>query len=133
MNWADWFFCRRSIWHGERYFFLAAWVLEFRPGMRGAMTQQRGDDFEAIAKLIEEAGHPFPVTHIRRLVLRATARTPASKELATRIEVLNKTLGAIAEVIEEIGDGHNDTRHDALAYLWALKRMCQKSSSKTVM
>ncbi|WP_146203969.1 NAD-glutamate dehydrogenase [Aminobacter sp. AP02] len=85
------------------------------------------DEFEAIARLIERAGHPFPVTEARRLVLRATARTPASADLADGIDRLNATLAALAEVIEEIGDGHNHTRHDALADLWAVRGICQST------
>lgn len=83
------------------------------------------DDFDTIAKLIEEAGHPFPVTEARRLVLRATARTPASAGLADGIDRLNATLLVLAEVIEEIGSGPNYTRDDALAELWAVKRGCE--------
>lgn len=80
------------------------------------MTRKSTTDFEKIAK--------FPVAEARQLVLRATARTPASAELAAAIKRLNATLAALADVIEEVGDGPNYRRHDALVDLWAVRRMC---------
>lgn len=87
-------------------------------------------EFETIAELIREADHPFPVVQARRLILRATARTSANEELAAGIDQLNATLGALANLIEEIGGGHNHTRYDALADLWALRNTCEKASAR---
>lgn len=84
-------------------------------------------DFDRLAEMIETEGHPFPVSQARRLILRATGRTPASKDLAIAIDQLNMTLVSLAGLIEEIGaEDAVFTRHDALFDLCVLRRLCAK-------
>lgn len=93
----------------------------------GARTKRQSDAlFEEIATLIVRAGSPFPTSHVRRLVLRATAQYDATDEMAELIDRLNSSLGNLSAVIEEIGGGFNYNREDAFGNLGALETACNR-------
>ena len=84
------------------------------------------DSFADIARLIESAGIPFPTSHIRRMVLRATSAYEATEEIAHLIERLNFSLDILEIVLAEIGDGPNFNRLNALDDLHKLEAACDR-------
>lgn len=83
------------------------------------------DAFDELERLVERAGHPFPIAKARSLVLRATGRTQATDELAKMINRFDLTLQSLAIVLEEVGDiSPNYTRLDVLDDIVILRRIC---------
>lgn len=87
--------------------------------------------FDELVELIETAAHPFPVAQARRLVLRATGRTPATDELARMIDRFGMAIQSLAEVLEEYPEGQPYyCRQDALDDVSIMRGICDRHKHK---
>lgn len=101
-----------------------------RDGPDHVVRNLKPDPFDEIARLIATAHKPFILVLVRQLVPRATSYATVTPELANAIDRLNVTIKTLAEVIDEVGDGPNFTRDNALADLYALRRMCPRAKAR---
>lgn len=84
------------------------------------------DPFDEIIRLIETAAPPFPVTEVRRLILRATSRATVTAELAEAIDRLNASILVLAVVMQEFDVDPIYSRQDALNDASCLRIMCRR-------
>lgn len=83
-----------------------------------------GDAFDELEAVLSEGTYPFPITHVRRLVLKATSGVEPTAAIAAAIDDLHNSLAFLSVMIEMNHADEPSLRREAMTYLALLRTEC---------